>query len=780
MKKLFLTVALSNIILLFFSSQLLAQKSPDMDRVLYRADNLFNIKNYKAAVPLYLEAVNAGVNDPVVFYRLGKGLAEAMEVNEQLKSIPYLEKALNSNHDKIPSDIHYYLGKMYHRNIDIEKAIHHFEVYKKTIPASDKSKLKDVNYQLELCNNALYLVQNRKNIIINRLESPINSEFTEYNPVIAADESVMAYTALRPNSDRSSNVEFVEEIYITYKDKNKGQWSQPKQVKVNTKFNVGTAGISPDGHKMLIFIGGLNNTGSIYSIEKSGKDWTTPTLFGNNVNSKYLETTASITPDGKTIYFASDRPGGFGGLDIYKVVQNEDGSWSKPMNLGPEINTAEDEDAPFIHPDQRTLFFTSTGHNSMGGRDIFKTVLIGGKWKKPENMGFPINTPNNDNYFTLTADGSKGYFSSDRPGGAGGQDIYSFDMPEDEANIPLTMVKGRILSGDKMEPVPTKIKVVDKSTDTKVDYVYNPNKDGNYLIIFPPGKNYDMIIESEGYMPYTLNINVPNQNYFYELYQQIHLKQIKHFDVVVGQEVSVKNAFFDTNEETRTEVRKTNEAMLVQNDSLDIYALMDDIIAAGDTHAYDYLLELMYSVNPVDNIDFDKVESVEQMEAAKRVYYYDESDETTLEAKVVGGETIYSLPTMYVAEEAKLQKEKKKVVEASYDKSLLKPVHKVYFDPDKSELKPAFHENLNGVLDALRKHDNLGIEIVGFASPDGDPEYNRKLSNKRAIEVLNYFNHKGVVRRRIVAKGLGATSTDTSNKIEDRRVEIRIVDLNNL
>jgi outer membrane protein OmpA-like peptidoglycan-associated protein len=750
----------------------------DVEKSKYNADKFFSIKNYKAALPLYEEVIKAGSSDPVYHFRLGKCYMESPELNDQMKATPYLKYALNNKNKDVSDEIYYLLGKNYHKTMEIVDAMDMFEKYKKAIGTTDKAKVKDVDRQLEVCKNALTFISKKRNIVINNLGSEINSEFTEYNPVVSTDESVLAYTALRPNSDRTrSTADFVEEILISTKDGKNSNWSAPKVLKINSRFNVGTAGISPDGEKMLIFIGGPNGTGNIYTTDRQGKDWSTPAQIGNHVNSNFLESTASITPDGKTVYFASNRPGGFGGMDIYKVERSEKG-WGQAINLGPTVNTSFDDDAPFIHPDGKTLFFTSEGHNSMGGKDIFRTVLVGGKWIAPENMGFPINTPANDNYFTLTADGSKGYFSSDRQGGYGGQDIYSFNMPEEEANIPLTLVKGRILAGEELKPVPTKIKVIDNATKTKIDYVYNPNKEtGNYLIIFPPGKNYDMVIESEGYMPYTLNINVPNQNYFYELYQQIHLKPIKHFDVIVGQEVTVKNAFYDTKEETKTELRKTNEAMLVKNDSVDIYELMDGIIAASDSDAYEYLLDLMYKTNPIDNIDFDKAGG-NDMERAKRVYYYDESDESTLEAKSIGDEIIYSLPTLFVTEEAKKQKETK-MFEAKYDKKLLEPIYKVYFDTDKSDLKSTYHSMLNDVLKALQANPDLGIEISGFASPDGNAEYNTKLSNQRAIEVLNFFNYKGIVRRRIIAKGFGSTQATKVTKEESRRVEIRIIDLNN-
>jgi outer membrane protein OmpA-like peptidoglycan-associated protein len=778
MNKRFISSILTMVFIGYFTGFGWSQKV-DIEKLKFSADKFFSIKNYKAALPQYEEIIKSGESDPAYHYKLGKCYTESPEINEQLKGTPYLQYAIKNKSNNVPDEVYFLIGRNYHKTMDISDALESFEKYKKSIGAADKVKLKEVNRQIDVCKNALTFINHKKNIVINNLGPSINSQYTEYNPVVSTDESVMAYTALRVNTDKTrSNADFVEEIMISTKEGKGDNWSKPNIIKINNKFNVGTAGIAPDGQSMLIFIGGLNNTGNIYTIERSGKDWSTPAVMGPHVNSNFLESTASITPDGKTIYFASNRPGGFGGMDIYRVVKNEKGNWGLPINLGPSVNTPYDEDAPFIHPDMKTLFFTSDGHNTMGGKDIFKTVLIGGKWMSPENLGFPINTPANDNYFTLTADGSKGYFSSDRQGGYGGQDIYSFIMPESEANIPLTLVKGRILAGDELKPVPTKIKVVDKQTSEKIDYVYNPNKEtGNYLIIFPPGKSYDLIIESEGYMPYTLNINIPNQTYFYELYQQVHLKPIKQFDVVVGQEVSVKNAFYDTKQETKQELRKTNEAMLVKNDSVDIYDLMDGIIAASDPQAFEYLLELMYKTNPIEDIDFDNL-NAKETERAKRVYYYDESDETTLEAKKVGSEVIYSLPTFYVTEEAKKQKELAKV-EGKYNKKLLEPVHKVYFDTDKSELKTTYHAMLTEILAALKDNPELGIEISGFASSDGNAEYNNKLSNQRAIEVLNFFNYKGVVRRRIVAKGYGS-ATNAKNKEESRRVEIRIVDLNTI
>lgn len=760
---------------LFMLVGITASFGQNVDKKVYDADKYFQIRNYKEALSLYLEAIEAGVQDPMVYYRTAVSYQNMFEIDDQIKAIPYFEKAIASGMDQLPARVYFDLAEAYHKNEQIEKALEYYGKYKGMLKG-DQSEIERVDRALEVANNALAMMSSPKAIQVMNFGSVINSQYTEYNPVVSADESVMAFTALRPNTGKTrSSDKFIEEVYISYNSS--GNWSQPKPVKIASSYNVGTAGISADGQKMLIFIGGAGGAGDLYTIDKSGDEWSTPVTMGSRVNTRsYVETTASITPDGKTLYFASNRPGGYGGLDIYKSVKGENGEWGEPVNIGPEVNTKYNEDAPFIHPDQWTLFFTSDGHNTMGGRDIFVTRLFNNKWTTPENMGYPINTTANDNYFNLTADGRKGYFSSDRKGGQGGQDIYSINMPEEEANIPLTMIKGKILNGETNEPMPTTIYVVDVESGKKLDFVYQPDpKTGNYLIILPPAKNYDMIIESEGFLPYTLNINIPGQTYFYELYQKIYLKTIKQFEVVVGQEVEVKNAFYDTHEDAVTDIRKTHEATLVKSDSIDMYDLMNDLIEAEDQAGIDYLVSLINMKNPIEDVSFNEAEAVE---AATRVYYYDESDESKFEQKVVDGKTIFSLPTMYVTEEAEKQKMRKKERATNYDPALLQDVVKVYFDVSKSELQPTYHDKLNKILETLKKYPELGVQISGYASAEGDEKFNRELSNKRAIAVLDYINHKGVVRRRIIAKGYGATKAESSNKEESRRVEIQIVDLN--
>jgi outer membrane protein OmpA-like peptidoglycan-associated protein len=763
MKRLLLLILCTTTLMSFVKAQ--------SGKSLSEAERYFAIKNYEQALPLFLDAIQSGEKDPMVHYKAGVCYQKSASIQEQSKAIGYYAFALK-NKAPVPVTAYYELGELYLRSEDIQRAIESFNQFKVLVKA-DKAAIAKADRAIEICHNAIALMSVPRAVTVHNFSSVVNTAFTEYNPVVSADESTMAFTALRPNTGKTrSGDKFIEEIYIS--SNNSGTWTEPVAIPVSSEKNVGTAGISADGQKMMIFMGGVDDPGNIFVINRSGENWSKPTVLAPTVNSKHLETTASITPDGKTIYFASDKLGGKGGLDIYRTELQSNGTWSTPVNLGESINTKDDEDAPFIHPDQKTLFFTSNGHNTIGGRDIFVTRNVQGKWTKPENMGYPINTTANDNYFTLIANGTRAYFSSDRKGGYGAQDIYYIDMPPHASNIPLTMIKGKIINGETGKPIPTKIYVIDNETNKRLDFVYDPDPEtGSYLIILPPARNYDVVIESEDFLPYTVNVNVPNQDYFYELYQQINLKAIRQFDVVVGQEVEVKNAFYNANQDVKADLRKSHEVKLAQTGKVDVYDLMFDLIAAGDDEGVDYVLELIRLSNTIDNIDFS--DDNKKLEVATRTYYYDESDESKFEQKNVGDKTILSLPTFEVTKEALEQKNQPARKPVSYDKAVLARQLKIYFDAGKSSLKTQYNTQLDEILGTLNKYPDLSVEISGFASQEGSEEMNRELSNKRAIEVLNYLNHRGIVRRRIVAKGYGATKSESS-KEEGRRVEVRIVD----
>jgi outer membrane protein OmpA-like peptidoglycan-associated protein len=734
------------------------------------AERFFSVKNYEQALPLFEEEVKNGNKEPMVHYKAGVCCIKSPDLNQQIKAIPYLEYAIK-NEKSLPVSVHLDLADACLKNENLDKAKDSYQRYKE-LTKTDRTAQRKAEEGMKACETAKSFMRVPRKFIVKAMGSEINSNLTEYGPVVSADESVLSFTALRPNNGKAvTGNKFIEEIQISSNEA--GNWAAPQVLNLNTDQNLGTAGISADGQKMYIFMSGVNDPGNLFQINKSAEGWSKPAVITGTMNSPAMETGASITPDGKTIYFSSDRPGGKGGLDIYRTTQTASGTWGAPQNLGSPINTDADEDAPFIHPDQKTLYFTSNGHKTMGGRDIFKSKLIENIWTKPENMGYPVNTTANDNYFSLLANGKRAYFSSDRKGGMGAQDIYYIDMP-DESNVALTLIKGRILDAETGKPISTKMYVIDKQTDKKLDFVYSPDPTtGAYLVILPPAKNYDIVIESEGFLPYTLNINVPNQTYFYELFQLISLKTIKQFDVLVGQEVSVVNAFYDTKQDSKG--AKPGDPKVTGANTAEAYEAMIELMSATDQKRIDNLINTIQTKNTVTQVNF-KDKNNSQLETAARTYYYDESDESKFEKKQVDGQTILSLPTFYVTEEARKQKNMPKKKDMA-DKSMLNKVVKVYFDAGKNEVKAQYNPALDELLGYLNKHPELGIEISGFASAEGDEEKNRELSNKRAITVLEYFNYKGIVRRRVVAMGYGSTTVAESSKEEGRRVEVKLVEL---
>lgn len=241
------------------------------------------------------------------------------------------------------------------------------------------------------------------------------------------------------------------------------------------------------------------------------------------INSKHHEPSASIAPGGEEIYFTSDRPGGFGGLDIYRIRRLPNGEWSLPLNLGPNVNTAKDEDAPFVHSDGVTLFFSSKGHNTMGGYDIFKAVLTDpdmNGWSTPENMGYPLNTVNDDIYFSLSEDGETGFFSSERVGGLGMQDIYRVEFPGTQ--LDYIVVRG-VVTDASDEPMSARI-VVSDLAGTEVQGVYNANANtGRYLLVLTPGERYMLNVEAPGFMTQRSELHARTVNGTRELPMDIQM-----------------------------------------------------------------------------------------------------------------------------------------------------------------------------------------------------------------------------------------------------------------
>ncbi len=358
---------------------------------------------------------------------------------------------------------------------------------------------------------------------IKKLGDNINTPFDEYAPNITADGLQLFFTSRKPftEKEKKKNKASKEKIYVSKRNSINEDWgpaiSISDSINIPTK-NISNIAVSNDGQTLLIYYDD-NGNGEIYESVLKGTQWTKPTSLGAPINTPFHESSASIAPDGKTIYFVSNRKGGKGDRDIWVSTRLDNGQWSNPVNLS-EINTSEDEEAVFIHPDGKTLYFSSKGYKGFGGYDIYISRFENGKWTTPINHGPPLNTPGDDYFLVLAADGTFGYFTS-------GGDIYQANF-EIKKKI-LALLKGKVIDADTKQPLEAKITANIKPSEQFG--IFNSNKNtGEYLVSLSGGKNYNVIYEANNYAPYDDDYNLENLNDYKEIYKDIELFHKDTFD----------------------------------------------------------------------------------------------------------------------------------------------------------------------------------------------------------------------------------------------------------
>jgi len=476
------------------------------------AEMYFANKNYGDAAPILYDLLLGDRKNPEFNNMLG--VCYFNLESEKEKSTEYLEKAIRYSKSKnnIPLDYYYNLGKSYHINYQFSKAIRTYNNLLNLVPRDDAEYIADIEHELEICRNALQLTEHPVNITVENLGNLINTEYAEHSPGVTADETTMVFTSRRngTGSKVDKDGQFFEDIYISHQVN--GVWTEPKGISIlNTKDHDASISISADGQEIYVYKAGYynnneSNGGDIYVSKLNGTNWTRPQKLHSDINSPSKESHISVSADGRTIYFSSNRPGGYGKMDIYSVKKLPNGQWGPAQNLGPNINTIYDDDAPFIHHDGKTLYFSSKGHKTMGGFDIFKSTFENGRWNKPVNIGFPINSTKEDIYFTPTPDGKRAYMASYRKGSYGRADIFRIQTPDTE-NTGLFVLKGKLIN-TKGKPVGhAKIKL---SYGNKTVGLYRPNTaSGKFLFIIDAGKQYNLEVRAKGYRPLSTVMNVP-------------------------------------------------------------------------------------------------------------------------------------------------------------------------------------------------------------------------------------------------------------------------------
>ena len=389
------------------------------------------------AKEMYIQAAQLDPNNVKANFMAGKTIVETVNKGE---ATPYFQQVYQLDAD-YRFDLLYSIARAYQYGLQFEDAIEYYNRYleklsqEKDYRGEDKIPANQVKRRVYECENGLEFVANARNFIIKNIGSSINSSGLDYAPVINADETMMIFTSRRRENNLNENVfddNFAyEDIFISYKEN--GQWGSAKNIDepVNTLYFESNLALSADGKQLYVYRD--ENNGDIYvSDQRSDGSWSEPEPVSDNINSTYSENSVTVSPNGQTLYFSSDRPGGFGGLDLYKCEKDRRGEWGKVTNLGETVNTPYDEDGVFMDFDGKTLYFSSRGRKGMGGYDIFKSVYKAedDNWNDPVNLGYPINTPDDDIYFVSTKDGKRGYFSTVRNDGVGYLDIYMVEIPD--------------------------------------------------------------------------------------------------------------------------------------------------------------------------------------------------------------------------------------------------------------------------------------------------------------------------------------------------------------
>jgi outer membrane protein OmpA-like peptidoglycan-associated protein len=559
---------------------------------LKRGDSFYDEGEFymKDAIPFYEAAQMFNPNNADLNYKLGVCYFFS-HLNQ--KAILRLNKAMELNAN-VASDVNYYLGKSYQRNYEWDNAIIAYQAFKLALNNEQTEELKLANKFIQECKTGIELTSNPVRVWVDNLGTNINTQYHEYGIAINADASTMMFTSRRPGNmggliDPITN-DYFEDIYMS--EKNNGVWSPAQNLgpPVNDESHNACLSLSNDGMELFVFKGNERTLGDIYKTNRYTGTWSKPKELGKNINTKYHESSASLSPDRRKLYFVSENPDGYGGRDIYVSVWDpKKKEFGSATNIGPVINTEYDEEGVFIHPDGKTLYFSSEGHNTMGDFDIFVSTWDGSNWATPVNIGYPINSPDVDVFFLVSANKRFGFFTSEKEGGYGLRDIYQIEFlgevkepvlnsedlliasiaqPKssliieptvDITTAKLALVRGIVLDEVSKKPLFANMELNDNQTGEILAEFQSNQTSGQFLISLPSGKNYGIAVKSEGYLFHSENFLIPEGSLYREYDLEIYMKKIE-----VGKKIILKNIFFESNSSVLSPNSKTEIARIAK------------------------------------------------------------------------------------------------------------------------------------------------------------------------------------------------------------------------
>ena len=550
-----------SLFLLFFYSGF--SQSGSFKETFIDAEYEFMYENFKKAITLYKKLLKEQPDNANVNYRLGICYLHLDDPKGNIKAIPYLEKAVKNitkdynegsyKEDHAPIDAYFYLGNAYRFDMQFENAINVYEKFKSLLPVKDVYYISFVNREIQATRNAIELTKFPVKLEVDPLGKTINTDkYVENCPVVSDDEQTIVFTKGNKNNFspdvqiNMDNLDYqMDSVYFTRKVN--GNWTPVVNItrRLSSRFDkIVPTSLSADGNE-LYFVIDKNDNGDIYiSHFKDGK-WSKGEQLNKNINTRFWESHACISADGKALYFTSDKPGGYGGLDIYVSYKDENGNWGKAVNLGPTINSEFDEETPFILDDNKTIYFSSQGHYSMGGFDVFHSRLMSNnKWSTPLNLGYPINTVGNDLFYVPKANGTYAFFPlNNNNRGIGGNDIYAIKITPPENQATEIILKGTVTLQDKRPEYPKDLMVyvIDTLTNDTIKKVKPDFSDGQYKTIIDAG-SYEVLFRASGYQDDDQLLFIP------EIYTRSEIvlnSELIPLEVYHGQYVVIKSILFD-------------------------------------------------------------------------------------------------------------------------------------------------------------------------------------------------------------------------------------------
>jgi len=711
---------------------------------LEKGDELFyqGPQSWENALKYYLKANEFNPNNARLNFQIG---SIYRQFNNTHVAADYYEKALSldkeyRNRALLP------LAEELHLDGQWDKALSMYTEYYTLLNSKEATKIelenmegsidvekKYVNMRINQCNNGKKNVRDSIPIIMLNMGPQVNSKYPDYTAAVNANENMMVFTSRRTGStggmiDTDSPFE-KEDIYYSVKNAD-GTWQPAKQIKgdVNSSDHDAVVWLSPAGDKIIIYRYNKNDQGDLYESTLKNDLWSSPEPL-KMINSKYRETHACYSPDGNTIYFTTANPkyATKGGLDICMVTKGGDGKWSEPKEID-EINTEYNEESPFIKSDGKTFYFSSQGHTSIGGFDIFKCEINNGKYSTPKNVGFPINSTSNDVFIFFTEDGKKAFFDSDRKGGQGEKDIYEMYIL-DAIKIPLLVEvyderTNQLINSDLGVVETAYIPVI---IDMQSDAV------GKYSSPIGVSKYYSIDARAEGYESKKVKFNTK-------------FESIPDFDtVVIKQKIYLKPTFAPIVMKCELKDKKT---LTLVNGEVEITS-GENVIAKLNTvdGKCEYRLDI--------DVDYEVIVIAKGYKIVKEKMRFSKDD---LQKTVYLGN--FDLDPLEIG-----------------DKFVLK---NVYFDYNKSNLRPESINELNILKEFLINNSDIRVEISAHTDNRGTSSYNYSLSNSRAESVMEWLINNGIDAGRLTSKGYGFDQPIAPNDTEEnmqlnRRVEFKII-----